>query len=163
MDEVGVEIAAIKNALVAAAKKVDTLSELITVSDNLISKDDCSTADEMDNAELINRAETMLRWSRLKANMLNMGAGLFTDSCWNMCLDIYVCDLKDEKITVSSIAHSSGIPMTTAMRYINVMVEEGLLEKSPNPSDNRMIFISTSTFCKDKISLILQSLGSQKS
>lgn len=159
MDEVSAEIAAIKNAMALATEKVNTLSALITVSDKPVFADNMTASDEMDSAGLIDRAEMMLRWSRLKASMLNMGAGLFADSCWNMCLDIYICDLKDEKITVSSIAHSSGIPMTTAMRYINVMAEEGLLEKSPNPSDNRMIFISTSTFCKDKISLILQSMS----
>lgn len=159
MDEVSVEIAAIKNAMALAAEKIDTLSQLIAVSGHQDIANNSAVSEEMDRSGLIDRAETMLRWSRLKASMLNLDAGLFNDSCWNMCLDIYICDLKGEKITVSSIAHSSGIPMTTAMRYINVMPEEGLLEKSPNPSDNRMIFLSTSTFCKDKMALILQNVS----
>lgn len=113
---------------------------------------------KLDDAELALRAEQLLKWSRLKAEYLNLGTGLFSDSCWDMCLDIYICDLKNEQITVSSVAHSSGIPMTTAMRYINVMAEEGLLEKTSNPSDNRMVFVSTSQSCKERISDVLQKL-----
>ncbi|MGB5483174.1 helix-turn-helix domain-containing protein, partial [Parasphingorhabdus sp.] len=59
------------------------------------------------------------------------------------------------RVTVSAIAHSSGIPMTTAMRYINVMVEQGLIEKSPNPADNRMIFVSVSAGSMSKIESLL--------
>lgn len=159
MDEVSIEIAAIKSVLAQAKEKVDTLDYLIASSEIPQTNDASSSSDNISNEELIRRAEKLLQWSRLKAEMLNLGSGLFADSCWNMCLDVYICDLKDNKITVSSIAHSSGIPMTTAMRYINVMAEEGLLEKAPNPSDNRMIFISTSATCKDKISTILRHLN----
>ena len=74
-----------------------------------------------------------------------------------MCLDIYICGLKEERVTVSAIAHSSGIPMTTAMRYINVMVQQGLIEKTPNPADNRMIFVSLSSDCMEKIEKLLTS------
>lgn len=159
MDEVSVEIAAIKSVLAQATEKMEALDGLITSSDKSQAPESVSSADNINTEELVRRAEKLLRWSRLKAETLNLGSGLFADSCWNMCLDVYICDLKGNKITVSSIAHSSGIPMTTAMRYINVMAEEGLLEKSPNPSDNRMIFISSSATCKDKISTILRHLN----
>lgn len=159
MDKVSVEIAAINSALAQAVEKIDTLNGLIASSNQTHPNDSAAITNEIDSTELINRAQKSLQWSRFKVDTLNLGSGLFADSCWNMCLDIYICDLKDEKVTVSSIAHSSGIPMTTAMRYINVMAEEGLLEKSPNPLDNRMIFISTSATCKDRISTILHHLN----
>ncbi|WP_109357454.1 helix-turn-helix domain-containing protein [Sphingorhabdus sp. EL138] len=155
MDPVSVEIAAIRSALAEATEKIEALNGLVVSSENDETDTPDPAVEDITAAELIHRAERLLKWSRLKADTLNLGSGLFADSCWNMCLDTYICDLKGQKITVSSIAHSSGIPMTTAMRYINVMAEEGLLEKSPNPSDNRMIFISTSETCKDKISTIL--------
>ena len=161
MDEVRVEIAAIQSVLSEATEKMAALNGLIISSDNAISRKPVNSNDpviaiaNIDTAELIQRAEKLLKWNRLKAEILNPGSGLFADSCWNMCLDTCICDLKGKKITVSAIAHGSGIPMTTAMRYINVMVEEGLLQKSPNPSDNRMIFLSTSEACKEKISTLL--------
>lgn len=160
MDEFSVEIASIKSVLAQATEKIEALDGLVASANSAAQANGTVLkADKLNNAELIKRAQQLLRWSRFKAETLSLGSGLFADSCWNMCLDIYICDLKGEKITVSSIAHSSGIPMTTAMRYINVMAEENLLEKSPNPSDNRMIFISTSAICKEKISTILDNLS----
>ncbi|MEP0144501.1 MAG: hypothetical protein ABJP02_10355 [Parasphingorhabdus sp.] len=159
MVKVSAEIAAIKSVLAEVTEHVENLDGMISYSRDPQLDNSALAADEVDDAELINRAKKFLQWSRFKAETLNLGSGLFSDSCWDMCLDIYICDLKDEKITISSIAHSSGIPMTTAMRYINVMTEDGLLEKSSNPSDNRMVFISTSDNCKEKISTILRNLG----
>ncbi|MGI9360738.1 MAG: helix-turn-helix domain-containing protein [Parasphingorhabdus sp.] len=159
MDEVRVEIAAIRSVLSQASEKMEALNGLIISSGSQVGAEPVLANDNMDSCELIRRAEKMLKWGRFKSETLNFGSGLFTDSCWNMCLDTYICDLKGTKVTVSSIAHGSGIPMTTAMRYINVMAEEGMLEKSPNPSDNRMLFLSTSMTCKTKISTILRQLG----
>ena len=158
MAKVSAEIAAIKSVLAEVAEQIENLDGMITRPDDAPTSDAFLNNNDFDDVELINRAKSLLQWSRFKAQTLNLGSGLFSDSCWDMCLDIYICDLKDEKITISSIAHSSGIPMTTAMRYINVMTEEGLLEKSSNPSDNRMVFISTSEDCKEKISMILRNL-----
>ncbi|MEW4466485.1 helix-turn-helix domain-containing protein [Parasphingorhabdus sp. JC815] len=158
MDEVRYEIAAIKSVLEQATEKMEALNGLFGSSDSEEPPAPLVSINNIDTTELVRRAEKLLKWSQFKTNMLNFGSGLFADSCWNMCLDTYICDLKGKEITVSSIAHGSGIPMTTAMRYINVMVEEGLLVKSPNPSDNRMIFLSTSAACKDKISTLLRHL-----
>lgn len=157
MDKVFEEIAALESLLSQGLEQVHAVKR---VAGN--SQPQCAAAPaetkSVDDTELVIRAENLLKWSRLKAQYLNLGTGLFSDSCWDMCLDIYICDLKDERITVSSVAHSSGIPMTTAMRYINVMSEEGLLEKTPNPSDNRMIFVSTSASCKERMSDVLKKL-----
>ncbi len=159
MDEVSAEIAAVKSALEKATEKLTVLQDgLVAATNDTQTSETRSNSIRLTTAELIKRAEELLRWSRFKANTLGLNSGLFADSCWNMCLDVYICDLKEEKITVSSIAHSSGIPMTTAMRYINVMAEDGLLEKSPNPMDNRMVFIATTISGKDKISAILSEL-----
>lgn len=157
MNNVNSELASIKSLLAKATAHVDAL-ELAASSGKNEQKDAVPNIEEIDNSELIDRAKNLLAWGKLKATILNHGTGLFSDSCWNMCLDIYLCDLVGERVTVSSVAHSSGVPMTTAMRYLNVMAEEGLLEKSPNPSDNRMVFVSTSATCREKMSNILANL-----
>ncbi len=155
MGKVNEELAALESLLSQVQTKVDSVRQIAATDQ---SDESNSKPEVINDAELVVRAENLLKWSRLKAQFLNLGTGLFSDSCWDMCLDIYICDLKEEQITVSSVAHSSGIPMTTAMRYINVMSEEGLLEKTPNPSDNRMVFVSTSSSCKERISDVLKHL-----
>lgn len=157
MDSVKTELDELRLTIELANAKFEILEKRISTSDTQISEDKIFFSEDLDTANLINRAEKYLQWGRLKSQTLDTGNGLFADSCWNMCLDIYLCGLKGEQVTVSAIAHSSGIPMTTAMRYINVMVDQGLLEKTQNPDDNRMIFVSISLECVSKIEKLLSS------
>lgn len=157
MDSVEAELAELRMTMQQANDRLATLDKRIADSKSPASEDQIIVNEDLDRLDLVDRANEYLRWGRLKSKTLDAGNGLFADSCWNMCLDIYICGLKDERVTVSAIAHSSGIPMTTAMRYINVMVEQGLIEKTPNPADNRMIFVSASLDCMNKIEKLLSS------
>jgi hypothetical protein len=157
MDSVKTELAELRLTIQQANARFDVLDKRIADSSRKIGEEQIFFNSDLTRIDLIDRAEKYLRWGRLKTQTLDTGNGLFADSCWSMCLDIYICGLKEERVTVSAIAHSSGIPMTTAMRYINVMAEQGLIEKSPNPADNRMIFVSISLSCKDKIENLLSS------
>ena len=157
MDSVEAQLAEIRSTMEQAIEKFDILDKRISNGHQPSADDEIVISKDTNPDDLIGRAEKYLNWGRLKSRILDSGNGLFANSCWNMCLDIFICDLKDQRITVSSIAHSSGIPMTTAMRYINVMVEQGLLKKTPNSADNRMIFVSVSDDCSDKITELLMS------
>lgn len=157
MNSVESELAKLRLTIEQAIEEFEILDKRISGDGQLSSKDPLFFGDKAIQDDLVGRAEKYLHWGRLKSRILDTGNGLFANSCWNMCLDIYICDLKDQRVTVSAIAHSSGIPMTTAMRYINVMVEQGLLTKTPNSADNRMIFVSVSADCSEKIEQLLQS------
>ena len=157
MDSVEAQLADIRSTIEEAIERVNVLDKRMTEGKDSSDDDQMLISRSMDDGDLISRAEKYLNWGRLKSRILDSGNGLFANSCWNMCLDIFICGLKDQRITVSSIAHSSGIPMTTAMRYINVMVEQGLLQKTPNSADNRMIFVSVSEDCSEKIRELLMS------
>ncbi len=157
MDSVEAELAELRLTIDQANQKLDNLDKRVSEFRDLPGQGNNSKGKGTGGVNLVERAEQFLQWGRLKSGMLDTGNGLFTDSCWNMCLDIYICGLKDQPVTVSAIAHSSGIPMTTAMRYINVMVEQGLLQKSSNPADNRMVFVAVSQACQAKIEKLLYS------
>ena len=157
MDSVEAELAELRLTIEQANQKFRMLDERITESKKGTNSEKIVFTPDLCRPDLIDRAEKYLHWGRLRSQTLDTGNGLFADECWNMCLDIYICGLKDERVTVSAIAHSSGIPMTTAMRYINVMVDQNLIEKSPNPADNRMIFVSITADCRQKLESLLAS------
>ena len=110
----------------------------------------------IDDQLLCKFAGKLREWSHKKASMLGTQNGLFTDPCWLMCLDIYVCDLKQEKVSITAVAHGSEIPMTTAIRYLNALVADGMVEKTVNPDDSRMAFVSLTDEARDKISNLLR-------
>lgn len=155
MDSVEAELAELRMTMQQANEQIEKLDRRIANSNSQIGNEELVLQENLKTADLIDRAQKYLRWGRRKSEALDAGNGLFTDSCWNMCLDIYICGLKEERVTVSGIAHSSGIPMTTAMRYINVMAEQGLIQKTQNPADNRMTFVSVSPDCMNKINDLL--------
>ena len=157
MDDFETELAELRLTMRHANERFEILDKRIADSNRGISNNPIMFKDSLSHIDMIERAEKYLHWGRTKSQTLDSGNGLFADSCWNMCLDIFICGLKEERVTVSAIAHSSGIPMTTAMRYINVMVEQGLIEKTPNPADNRMVFVSVSPDCLTKIEGLLSS------
>ena len=157
MNSVEAELAELRLTIQQANDKFDILDKKISGSSDQSGNDQVFDGKDLNSVDLIDRAEKFLHWGRIKSEALDTGNGLFADSCWNMCLDIYICGLKEQQVTVSAVAHSSGIPMTTAMRYINVMVEQGLLQKSSNPADHRMVFVAVSLECRNKIEKLLSS------
>lgn len=152
MKKISTELADLKTSL---AKANDQMAKLQGLVDNHDRGRDDEHSQASSPMDFLAKAEKALKWARTKSKVMETDSGLFADSCWNMCLDIFICDLKNELITISSVAHSSGIPMTTAVRYINVMAAQGLLEKTLNPSDQRMTFVSTSAAGKEKITKLL--------
>ena len=112
MDSVEAELAELRSTLQRANERFEILDKRLADSPGRNNEDKIVVNDELSDLDLISRAKDYLHWGRLKSQTMDAGNGLFSDSCWNMCLDIYICGLKDERVTVSAIAHSSGIPMT---------------------------------------------------
>lgn len=72
------------------------------------------------------------------------GEGLFSDPAWDMILDLTVAHLEARRISVSSLCIASGVPPTTALRYISLLVDEGIFVRESDACDKRRAFISLS-------------------
>lgn len=83
---------------------------------------------------------------------------LFADPAWDMLLDLYEAFKRKEKVTVSSLCIASNTPPTTALRWIKVMVDDGLFERSADPNDRRKIHIKLSAKCLHTMWLLEQSM-----
>lgn len=69
---------------------------------------------------------------------------LLYDPVWNIALDLTLAKLRDQFISVSSVCLASGVPDTTALRYLSIMEKHDLIERSADPSDKRRIFVQIS-------------------
>ena len=69
------------------------------------------------------------------------GPHLFEDPVWNMLLDLRESTLRGKSITVTDLCSSSGVSQTTALRRLNELEAMHLVERSPDPSDRRRIFV----------------------
>lgn len=69
---------------------------------------------------------------------------LFSDPAWDMLLDLYASHYEHRQVAVSSLCIASGVPATTALRWINSMTSNGWFARDADPKDRRRIFIRIS-------------------
>ncbi len=70
------------------------------------------------------------------------GDGLFADPAWDMILDLAIARARFRRVSVTSLCIASGVPSTTALRWISVMVARGIFQRENDDSDRRRAFIS---------------------
>lgn len=66
---------------------------------------------------------------------------LLFDPHWNILLDLMVAKKHGTRISVSSACIASGVPVTTALRYVKYLEKVGLIEREPDQSDKRRIYL----------------------
>jgi DNA-binding MarR family transcriptional regulator len=57
-------------------------------------------------------------------------ASLFAEPSWDIMLDLYAAHLEGRQVTVADACVASSVPSPTALRYIDLLVERGLLVRS---------------------------------
>lgn len=70
--------------------------------------------------------------------------GLFADPVWDMLLDLMAARIERMEVAVSSLCIAAAVPPTTALRWIRVMADSGLLTRRADPTDGRRVFIELS-------------------
>lgn len=66
---------------------------------------------------------------------------LFSDPAWDMLLDLAAAHIENVNVSVTSLCIASAVPSTTALRWINRMIEVGLFQRVEDKSDGRRSFI----------------------
>jgi DNA-binding MarR family transcriptional regulator len=69
------------------------------------------------------------------------GPDLFADPAWDMMLELLLARIERRPVSVSKLCLASGVPQTTALRWISHLVARGLLERSADPGDGRRILV----------------------
>lgn len=63
---------------------------------------------------------------------------------WDMILDLYVADREGRRVDVSGLCLASGVPATTALRYIDLLAANALVAKVDDVDDGRRSFVTIS-------------------
>jgi len=69
---------------------------------------------------------------------------LFADPAWDILLDLTAARAEHARVSVTSLCIASGVPPTTALRWIGQMTCVGLLERVEDETDRRRAFIALS-------------------
>ena len=81
----------------------------------------------------------LIRARRNRARFLPNG--IFAEPAWDMMLDLLKADIVGQRVSVSSLCMASGVPQTTALRWINELVGEGHFVRKKDPNDRRRVYV----------------------
>ncbi|WP_156679441.1 MarR family transcriptional regulator [Sphingomonas profundi] len=85
------------------------------------------------------QVRAMIRARRLRE--LYFPADLFADPAWDMLLDLMAARLERRQVAVSSLCIAAAVPPTTALRWIKLLTDQGILIRIADPTDGRRVFI----------------------
>ncbi|QIK78860.1 hypothetical protein G7077_08090 [Sphingomonas piscis] len=61
-----------------------------------------------------------------------------------MLLELYSAHLGQRRLSVSSLCGGSGVPPTTALRWITTLEKQRLIARRNDPMDGRRVFVELS-------------------
>jgi DNA-binding MarR family transcriptional regulator len=88
------------------------------------------------SAEIV---RAIIRARRLRARYFS--EELFADPAWDMLLDLLQAEISQLRVPVSSLCMGAAVPATTALRWINSLVQRGLFIRRADPHDGRRFFV----------------------
>ena len=69
---------------------------------------------------------------------------LFGEPAWDMLLDLFIAGLEGKRVPVTSACIGACVPTTTALRWLSLIEERGLVIREPDPSDARRAHVRLS-------------------
>lgn len=89
-----------------------------------------------------------------------LDADLIGDPVWDMLLDLTAAHCEHRRVSVTSLCIASGVPPTTALRWIGIMVDSDLCERTPDDIDRRRAFVALSAKGAEIMARLFDDLGS---
>lgn len=88
------------------------------------------------------RREIRRLFSHREEMEASFGSGLFCDHVWEILVEILASELTDEPISVTGAAAASGAAHATALRGVESLERDGLIERRPDVKDRRRVWLS---------------------
>ncbi len=99
----------------------------------------------------------IIRQRQLRARFFD--GELFADPAWDMLLDLTAARVEHTRVSVTSLCIASGVPPTTALRWIGQLTEMGMLERIEDDTDRRRAFIALTEKAADAMARYFAELG----
>ena len=83
----------------------------------------------------------ILRIRLLRADYFPAAAG---DPAWTMILELYAAELEGRRLNQSRLTHAAGVPHTTGLRIVHILLEAGVFVSRTDPADGRQLILGLS-------------------
>ena len=87
------------------------------------------------------------------------GEAVMPEPAWEMLAELMRARLAGQHLSVTSLALSSKSPMTTALRRIEDLIQGGLAERLPDPTDRRRTYVELTPEGMARMQLFLEGFA----
>lgn len=70
--------------------------------------------------------------------------GYFADTAWDILIQLYAARLDNRSMTATALCANSTFPLTTGLRYLNMLEKDGYIVKRSDENDRRRTLIDLS-------------------
>jgi DNA-binding MarR family transcriptional regulator len=99
----------------------------------------------------------IIRQRQLRARFFD--GALFADPAWDMLLDLAAARGEHKRVSVTSLCIASGVPPTTALRWIGQLTSAGLLDRVEDQADRRRAFLALSDRAAEAMARYFAEIG----
>ena len=100
------------------------------------------------------QAEKLYRTRRQREKYF--GDRVFGEPAWDILLDLFIHGERGQSVSVSSACIAASVPPTTALRWLDCLVDEGLIVRVPDKKDGRKVFVRLTERAKVQMQECLQ-------
>jgi hypothetical protein len=66
---------------------------------------------------------------------------LFAEPAWDMLLDLFINRVRGARVSTTSLCLAAGAPQATGVRWIGLLVAQGLIRRYRAPDDARLMLV----------------------
>ncbi|WP_114228794.1 hypothetical protein [Sphingomonas sediminicola] len=104
--------------------------------------------------EIASTVKRILKFRDLRIEVFD--AQLFADPAWDMLLEIFLCDLTQQRISVSAACAGGRVPPTTGLRWAKLLEKRGLIKRRNDPLDSRRVHLSLTEEAFTKMRILME-------
>ena len=134
------------NSLLATARELEAIAERSSYP----RKDEMPVfSARRDQPELGEVALQAYR-DRRRRNAIFGDDTLFGEPAWDILLDLFVAAKQRKRVAVTSACIGAAVPNTTALRWLSVLEDKGLVVREADANDARRMFVrlSADAYCR---------------
>ena len=89
------------------------------------------------------------------------GIGLFSEPVWDILLELYVARAEDYEVTVGNACIAASVPMSSALRWCQMLQDRHIVQRYRDPVDRRRRFLKLTDCAYGKMTQLLAHFGRQ--
>lgn len=90
------------------------------------------------------RALALYKARRARTAVFSGHGDLFGEPAWDILLDLFIAREAGRQVYVSSACIAADVPATTALRWLAILQQRGLVERCDDMADGRRVYVRLS-------------------